>query len=245
MQEKESSRAAPVFVAVCFFLIALGFVGWTFFKGNNQVSSDNISINVLGNSFTPGGEELPLEVEIANQNAVPLELADLIIEYPKTGADIGAPSDLVKSRLSVGTVAPGKVARQKLSLMLVGEEGSMKQIKLTLEYRVSGSTVSFRKDRIFPVKISSAPLVLTLEAPTTTASGQAYKSRITVAANTTKTVPNMILKVDYPVGFEFKDANPKPTLFQNTWSLGNIEPGKPKLLLVLGTRIRRDQIRPQ
>ncbi len=88
-------------VAVCFFLIALGFVGWTFFKGNNQVSSDNISINVLGNSFTPGGEELPLEVEIANQNAVPLELADLIIEYPKTGAAIGAPSDLVTSRLSV------------------------------------------------------------------------------------------------------------------------------------------------
>jgi hypothetical protein len=246
--EKEDSDLPPTrnffktffIVAVSFFLIALGFVGWTFFKGNNQVSSDNISINVLGNSFTPGGEELPLEVEIANQNAVPLELADLIIEYPKTGADIGAPSDLVKSRLSVGTVAPGKVARQKLSLMLVGEEGSMKQIKLTLEYRVSGSTVSFRKERIFPVKISSAPLVLTLEAPTTTASGQAYKAKITVAANTTKTVPNMILKVDYPVGFEFKDANPKPTLFQNTWSLGSIEPGKPKVVEVSGIMSAED-----
>ncbi len=50
--------------AIGFFIIASAFGAYMFFAGSNTVSADNIEINILGNAFVSGGEELPLKIEI-------------------------------------------------------------------------------------------------------------------------------------------------------------------------------------
>jgi hypothetical protein len=54
-----------------------------FIRGAKNVSGENIEINVIGNTFTGGGEELALQVEVVNKNRVPLELADLLLSIQK------------------------------------------------------------------------------------------------------------------------------------------------------------------
>ena len=62
--------------SLVFFLLAGGYVSYVFFAGGNNISNENIDISILGNSFTEGGEDLPLIIGVTNRNASPLELAD-------------------------------------------------------------------------------------------------------------------------------------------------------------------------
>jgi len=46
--------------SVAFFCLALAFVFFKFYRGANTISTENIEINVLGNSFIAGGEDLTM-----------------------------------------------------------------------------------------------------------------------------------------------------------------------------------------
>jgi hypothetical protein len=86
-----------------FFLVALTIGAYLFFAGGRSVSAQNVSINILGNAFTPGGEPLPLTLELGNRNTIPLQLVDLIVEYPKSGTSLsGNPSDIARIRQPIG-----------------------------------------------------------------------------------------------------------------------------------------------
>ncbi len=219
-----------------FFLVALAIGGYLFFFGGGSVSSENVGINILGNAFTSGGENLPLTLEISNKNAIPLELTDLIIEYPKSGTSLtDNPSDIARERQSIGTVEAGKIIEHKVDLTLYGKEGSVKQIKFTLEFHVPGSNAVFQREKLFAVNISSAPISLTVTAPNSTTAEQDYTATVTVAANTTRSIPNMLVRVDYPTGFKFQSATPQPTYLSNVWNIGTVEPGKPIDIQIKGT----------
>jgi hypothetical protein len=58
--------------SIIFFVVAAGFAMIKIFGGSNTVSNDNIEISILGNSFTPGGEELPLQVVFVATDAARL-----------------------------------------------------------------------------------------------------------------------------------------------------------------------------
>jgi hypothetical protein len=216
-----------------FFAIAVLLGVFLFFSGNS-VSSDNVAINVLGNAYTPGGEVLPLTVEIANSNAVSLELADLIVQYGRNKPDVTDPSDITTARIPIGTIDPGKAVNQKVDLTLYGTEGTNKQVKFTLEYHVANSNAIYQKERIFSVIINTAPVALTIDAATSVTSGQPYSMTVKVTSNVKKVIPNMMLKVDYPIGFAFSNGEPGPTYLNNVWKLGDLNPGETREIKIAG-----------
>src|ERR1035437_4008707 len=151
--------------SIVFFVLVLGYAAYVFFAGGNTVSNNNIDISILGNNFTAGGEDLPLIVGITNKNSSALDLADLIMEYPKgTSADLS--TDTQTSRISLGTIPAGAVRNENIKVVLFGEQGSVRPIKITLEYRVAGSNAIFVKEKDYQVSISSTPINLSVDAPT-------------------------------------------------------------------------------
>ena len=101
------------FYSLAFAGVAILFAFIMFFTGGNTVSNGNIDINVLGNSFAAGGEELPLQVEVVNKNASALELADLFIEYDKSGDATNGASH-VRDLNSLGTIGAGKTISKNI-----------------------------------------------------------------------------------------------------------------------------------
>ena len=231
-----SSTFKKIFIgSLIFFIIALVIGAFLFITGGNSVSSDNVSISVLGNAYTPGGEDLPLTIQIANSNAVPLELADLVVEYGRNKPDLSDPSDIQTARQSIGTIPSGKSVSQKVDLTLYGDEGSTKQVQFTVEYHIAGSNVVFQQSKIFPVTINTAPVALTVNADTSTTANQPYTLLINVTPNVQKTIPNMMLSVDYPPGFTFQNAEPGPSYLTNVWNLGDLTPGQNTQIKIVGT----------
>lgn len=209
-----------------FFVFAIALAAYFFLNGSRSISIENVSINILGNAFTQGGEPLPLTLEIGNKNATPLELTDLVIEYPRSGTDLTDPTDVERIRESIGTIASGELLNHKTTLTLYGKEGTTKRMKFTLQFHVPGSNAIFQREKEYAVTISSAPITLTVSGPNTTTANQEYTATISIAANTSRVIPDMLVRVDYPTGFKFLRADPAPAYLSNIWDVGTITPGK-------------------
>lgn len=226
-----------------FFLFSLGFFALTliyasfvFFVGGNTVSNNNIDISVLGSNFTAGGEGLSLIIGVTNRNSSPIDLADLVIEYPKSGGggDVNSPLNLERSRISLGTISAGAVRNENIKVVLFGEQGSVRTVKISLEYRVEGSNAIFVREKTYDITINSTPLNLSVDAPTTASANQDITLNIKATLNATEPAPKMLLKLGYPVGFSFGSSVPKPSLGNNVWNLGDLAPGAERLISVTG-----------
>jgi hypothetical protein len=226
-------------VSIIFFIGAIGYAYYRFTSNDSSVSSDKINIAVIGNSFTKGGDDLPLQIEITNNNNANLELADLIVEYPK-GADDNT-NDVVRlPRDSIGTIKPGENVIRNIKVKLYGEEKSVRNIKVSLEYHPEGSNAIFTKDKNYPVTISLAPLSINIDAPITAISNQSISFKITATLNTTLPDENSILQITYPNNFAFDGATPNPILGNSVWDLSALSLTNPITIEIKGRLIGQD-----
>ena len=225
--------------SIVFFIFALGYASYVFFGNSNTVSNDNIDISIQSNAFTAGGEEYPLLLEIVNRNSSPLELVDLVVEYPK-GSQVSQ-TNLSQNnehlRLSLGTIPAGAVKNENVKLVLFGEQGSIRQIKISLEYRTEGSNAIFVKNKFFEVTINSTPINLSMDAPTETKSNQEITLGVKATLNATRPLSKILIKVDYPIGFQFIKATPSPSLGNNIWNLGDLAPGAERNISIVGKMV--------
>lgn len=237
MQEKflmKTSRFKKFFIfSLVFFLLTLGYASYVFFFAGNTVSNDNIDISIQGNAFTAGGEELSIIIGITNRNNTLLELVDLIVEYPRGGAK-DVTSETENFRESLGSIPAGGVRNENVKLVLYGEQGAIRPIKVSIEYRVQGSNAIFVKEKPYQVTISSTPVNFLVDAPATISPNQNITLNIKSILNSNKALPNVLVKVDYPLGFKFESATPPPTAGNNVWSLGDLAPGVDRDISISG-----------
>jgi len=234
---KRASMFKKFFIfSIIFFILAIGYASYVFFIKGNTVSNDNIDIAILGNTFTAGGEELPLQIEVTNKNTSPLELADLLIEYPKS-TESNTSGDVERIRSNLGTIPAGQIKTENVKLILFGEQGTIRPLKVSLEYRVEGSNAIFIKDKPYQVTISSAPIDLSIDAPTEVSPNQEVNLKVKASLNATKAASKILVRIDYPVGFEFTSATPAPSYGNNIWNLGDLSPGTEREIAIMGKMV--------
>lgn len=221
-------------ISFVFFIGALGFAFYKFSGDDTSVSNDKIDIQVIGNSFTKGGDDLPLQIEITNNNNASLELSNLLIEYPK-GAEDNTVDVIRLPRDAIGTIKARESVIRNVKVKLFGEEKSVRNIKVSLEYHPQGSNAIFTKDKYYPVTISLAPLSLDVKAPESTVSDQLISFSVTATLNTSlSSTDNPILQIIYPNNFIFDSATPSPILGNSIWDLSSISATNPITVEVKG-----------
>ncbi len=237
---KRAYRTKLIVGGLLFFFIALLLSGSFLLFGKNEISGKNISIEVSGPSVAGGGEELPLQVTIANKNAVTLESATLIIEYPYGTQSADEPGkELTRDRKPLAPLKPGEMVNIPINARVFGEENEEKNILISLEYRVQGSNGTFVKpiDSPYRFKISSSPVVLFVEKIDKSASGQDIQFNITVTSNSQSEISQLLLKAEYPQGFDFIEAKPSAASGRDTWSITNLKPGGKQTVSIKGALV--------
>ncbi len=234
VQRTSVTRYKRFFIfALVFFLIGLGLVLFSVFRGAVTLSSKNVELAILGNSFVAGGEELPIQVEIANKNASDLTDVVLELEYPK-GATDQAGSEIAHIREEIGTVGSGKTHSSAFSVILYGEQGTNRTITARLLYQLAGSTATFEKVNSFSVMINSSPITLTVDGPSVTASDQPFNINIRNLFTGDQPLANPIVRVEYPSGFTFLSASPAPSFGNNVWQLGTLTKNTEQIISIKG-----------
>src|SRR3989344_2745543 len=240
-QEREQTNLTPFMkkffiFALLFFSAAVLVAGFVFFGGSNFISSKNVDITVVGPAAAPAGEVLELEVTIANKNNADLELANFSVQYPSGSLD---PKDTSKpltfTREDLGEIGAGEEVVRNIKIFLVGQTGEIKDLKLSVEYKVKGSNAKFFKDKIYQISIGSSPLSLLIQAPNSVVSGENFKTTVLVTLNSTEVLKNVMLRAEYPYGYSPSSAVPEAfSAEQNLWVLGDMAPGSTKKVEITG-----------
>lgn len=227
-------------VSFIFFLIALAGALFSVYKGAITLSSKNVDMVILGNSFVSGGESLPIQVDISNKNSADLVEAELTIAYPRGSFD-GDKSQIERKKVSIGTIGSGKTKTQSFDVVLYGEQGSSRTLVATLEYKLSGSNSVFVKESNFSVMINSSPIALSVDAPSSIVSNQPFTMTIRTVFSGETLLDDALVFVEYPNGYVFDSANPSPVGGTSTWALGDLVKGTERVISIKGRLIGEEQ----
>lgn len=235
-KRRTSYRTKFIFGGILFFVLALLVSAGMFFFGGNSVSGDNITVTTSGPVQVGGGEPFPFKVTIANQNQVPIQGVNLIVEYPKgTQSTAEGGKELSVERRALDSIAAGEVVNVELSARMYGEENTEQEIHVRVEYRVDGSNATFEKNAdILRFKIGTSPIVLTFDTVSAVSSGQEVKLNLTVQLNAPAPIDNLLVKATYPEGFDFSTAEPATVSGEDVWRIPHIAPGEKKQITIRG-----------
>ena len=211
-------------VSILFFTIALVAGGYVWYRGENIISSERITIDAGAPVTVAGGEQFETALTIENGNKVALEEAILFLEYPSGFFDEdGAP--LVRFEKKIGTLAPGEAANERIRTMVYGEENLKKEVAIILEYRMVGSNAVVKKESSYAVTISSSPVAITLRLPKEVTAGQEVEMLVEVSSRTQLPQEGLLVEAQYPPDFTFKSADPAPAFGDTMWNIESL-PGQ-------------------
>ena len=218
------------------FLFVTLVTGAYLYFGGNQISSDNIQLGISGQSTLGGGEVLSLQVGLSNNNSVPIESATLIVKYPIGTRSLGdSPRNLYEERIPLDDIVPGDTKSTPVRVAIFGEENAEKEVSATLEYRIGGSNGTFYKDSApFKFKISSSPLVLSVNSIKKVASGQLVDVTVTAASNASTPLSDILITAQYPNGFDYQSASQAPVFGENVWRIDELRPEEKKSITIKG-----------
>lgn len=230
-------RKALIITAIGFFAISVLVSSVYMVLGKNTVSGSNIVLNVSGPFTLGGGDNLDLQVAITNQNSVTIESATLVVSYPPgTRAADDSGKELFTERIPLdSSIAPGMTRNMTLKSRIFGEENQELETKVSVEYRVSGSSATLVKEATpLRFKISHAPVTLKVEAEKTISSGQETTVKIVVTSNSPNPITDLMIKADYPTGFDFSRSEPGPVSGRNIWRIAELKPEESATINVTG-----------
>ncbi len=242
MANKKSNFINKILIfSVFFFLIAIGISAFIFLGGGNMISSRNVEIEVVGPISVGGGQEVSFDINILNANNVDLSSASLLIEYPSgTKSPTDLSKELDREKFAIDSIKSGQKYTQNIKAVFFGEKESVKEIKISLEYRVENSSALFYKEKVYEVSISSAPVIITPIYPKEINSGQEVVFEMEIVSNSKDKIDNFLVKNEYPFGFVFKSASPTPSFGDNTWSIKNFNPGEKRKIRIVGSILGQD-----
>lgn len=203
----------------------------------NIFSEENISLQFTGPADVAGAELVTFDLEYANMNWMGLEQATLIFEYPEsfrpepiTGLDIKKS----RAELAVGDVASQARVKTKLSGKFYGAKGDENKITVTLRYNPNNISSSFEKKAERSVRIVSSPIFFEIDAPFELTSDQEVEYDIRYGNPGDIPFSGLKVKLEYPAGFIYTEATPRPTSNKNVWDIGSLPPGTNGTITVRG-----------
>ncbi|HEC30587.1 MAG TPA: hypothetical protein ENI66_01060 [Candidatus Yonathbacteria bacterium] len=221
--------------SVIFFGVAIVIATFVIFKGFNVFSADKIEFSISGPVSVAGGKETNLTVSIVNNNKQPIEAADLFIVYPE-GAypSINTVDVSPRVKYELGSITSGTTLNEQIPVVIFGAENSEKEIKFSLEFRFNGSSATLEKTENYVVTITSSPIDISLDILKEATAGQELELIANIKSNADSILEDVLFSIEYPFGFTFLDASPKPLYGSDTWEIGELTPGEERKIKIRG-----------
>lgn len=222
-------------LAIVFFVGSISYASFIFFRDSRIEAGEKVDVNIIGPVSIGGGEKLSLDIIVQNNNSVPMELVDLVMEFPEGTKEAGdSMTDLKRVRESLGEIPVGAVVRKTVNSVLFGEENSTKDIQLSIEYQIPDSNAIFQKKKDFSIKLNASPVRLTVEGLKEISSGQQIELDLKIHSNSSKELKDVIIEANYPFGFTYGNSNVKPTVNNNIWIFDSLKPEEEKNIKITG-----------
>jgi hypothetical protein len=201
------------FILILFAVVgAVGFWYWQ----KNQYSREILKLEILGPEGVQAGDEVEYLVRFKNNGKVRLENPELIFEYPRHSIPQGEKSLRVIKKID--DIYPGEERIESFKARVFGKENDVLEAKAYLSYQPKNLTARYESKTSFTSQIKFVPLTFEFDLPLKAENGEEIKFSLNYFSNIDYILDNLRVRAEYPDGFHFIGANPKP-LDGNIWDL--------------------------
>lgn len=221
-----SKRRRRTKIAIALGIIAgLLLVGGIIFKVRTMLFNESrVEISIAGPKDVASAEETTFIVTYINKNWAGLKNVTLVLSYPETFHIQAGSSSQVNGSLAeipIGEIKSNADGKILVTGKFYGSKGDQANLKATLRYTPTNIATVFEKTAQFSVNVASSPLALEITAPQELATGQDVEYVVDYSNLSDLAFSNLRVKVDYPDGFQFVSAEPKPAEGNAVWYVGN------------------------
>jgi len=219
---------------IVIIVIILIIVAVIFLRGWFSFSKAKVELEVIAPTEIASGEEVMFVVRYQNNNRVALKDAKLIIDYPQEAYSIEG-KEMTQEIIELEDVLAGRGKSKNFKIRLTGEKGSVKFLTVRLSYRPESVSSRFENLASFKINIISVLLGLYLTAPQKAVSGEEVSYVLDYINSSEEDFSNLKIEIDYPSGFYFKSAQPKPSEENNIWQIQELRKNERGTIRVLGS----------
>lgn len=188
--------------------------------------------------FVESGEVVTIPVLVKNVSGSALREVEAVLVLPSGSlvragvVDAPAPPRMTRK---IEDIEPGEERTAEFTVRLFGRQGEEKIIEAAVLYRPDRLRARFVARASQAIAVRSVPLALSWDLPETLRRGQEVEARVHFVSHAELPFDSVWLKIDYPAGFAFGSADPKPAVGETLWNVGLIEPGQTGFITFRGT----------
>lgn len=224
-------------------LLLAGAFGWTWYRAN-IFKSDRVTLSVKGPEATSGNNTEHFVLEYENQNSVALENAVLLFRFPDNfipEEKNGLKRDgTTSARVELGTIGAKQKGMYDFYGYFSGTTESTLYIRTGLQYSPKSITGSFQQETQKSVRMETSVVGVEMVVPIEAASSDTADISVQYQNRGKETLFSLRLKMQYPDGFEFANADMRPSEGNTVWYLDPLAPGETRTLKLHG-RISGDR----
>jgi uncharacterized repeat protein (TIGR01451 family) len=209
---QKNKKKITLFSIIAVSVLGIGLAIGFFYQLNQQRFSDKrVKLEITGSNQVRAGEEITYTLSYSNDNLVALKNSKITVEVPNALIDysldiLGQTKSEIRE-YDLPELAPQSKGEIKIKGRLIGELGSIHTMKATLNYIPTILTSSFDSKTEFATTISDSPVIIDIQAPLESVSGEVVNYNITVNNKGNNDLNNLELKLEYPEGFAFVSSS--------------------------------------
>ena len=227
-----------IILGVCLtvFLLIFSYRQWQL----NSFSIDKVKITVMGEDKLVGAKESVYKIIIENNNRRKLTAAKLSINYSPEltlTTDNGLKIEGEKSAsIDLGTIKGKSKYEKKVLLSALSAENKDTYLSLSLQYNPANFSSRFEKKFSKKIMVHPSNLIISLIPTAQVAKGEKLTMEVLLDNKSNEDYKNLLLKIKYPRGFTYQNAEPEPnSIDKQGWVFNEISPGEQKKIKIFGT----------
>ncbi len=195
-----------------------------FWRGLTSFDIDNVKLEISGSERIISGEEVVYKVKYKNNTRLSLKNVKLIFRYPEGSIHSGS-NNLIES-LNLADLEAGQENQIEFPVRIIGLKNEIKKVSTELSYKPGDIASVFNNSSEFSSEIISVPLILNFDMPKELVNGQSFEFSLKFMNQSDVSFDNLLIKIDYPSGFNFKSSEPQSLEKNNVWSINKIKSGQ-------------------
>ncbi len=232
---KRSFFSWPTLLVIIVLMILGGFGAYYYLSSQGDATADKIAIDINAPKNMEGGGRITWDISITNNNKKSLEGAELGFEYPEGARPLEESNSGLRVRKTIGHINPNETVKLTFDAFLFGEKDEIKEARMSMEFRSQDSNAILTKDSNFQTVISASPVGIAFEIPAQLQNGQDVQFKVNYVSLAKDTIGDMTLQMEYPFGFEYKNAIPNSPDAGKTWEIKGLKPNDHGTIVINGT----------
>ena len=238
--EKDTDKNSflKTFAKAAIFIFVVVLAGFSYYYFLTRPAGANVAIEFSVNPAQVfAGNPFTLTVPVSNFSDQVLKNAVLSISLPAQISYLDGSSDQRIVEKNLGDIGPGSVnSNNDFKLLALGDAQTLRHIDAKLSYQLAGSTADFENKSGVDISVGQQAIDLSFDLPQGVFGGSTFDITVKYQNNSGRDFgEDVILKMDYPSGFQFLKSSASASADNSQWNLSKLAKGANGSLTLTGS----------